>query len=124
MNFAKEKKLSITTILLLTSLFYILLFVVGIVAVVSMLYYLLIIVAVIAVMGSLIAYRAIQQAKIPQFVKKSRRMKKEIKAQKPISNNLLYPTKDEFIVHILGDKWELIGLSLNSILGLDTKKRK
>ncbi|TFG24505.1 MAG: hypothetical protein EU533_02030 [Promethearchaeota archaeon] len=124
MNYAKKKKFSITTILIITSLFYILLFVLGIVAVVAMIYSLLIIVGVIAVIGSLIAYRTIQQAKIPQFVKKARGMKKLIKRQKTISNNLLYPSKDEFIVHELGEKWEVIGLSLNTILGLDSKKKK
>lgn len=124
MNFTNKRKFSITTILIITSLFYILLFVIGAVAVVFMLYYLLIIVGVIAVVGSLIAYRSIQQAKIPEFVKKARRMKKEIKGQKSISNNLLYPSKDEFIVHELGSKWEEIGLSLSTILGLDAKKRK
>jgi len=81
-------------------------------------------VGVIAIIGSLIAYRSIQQAKIPQFVKKARGMKKAIKGQKPISNNLLYPSKEEFIVHELGAKWEEIGLSLKTILELDTKKHK
>ena len=98
MNFAKERKLSITTILLLTSFFYTLLFVVGIVVVVATLYSLLIIVAVIAVVGSLIAYRAIQQAKIPLFVKKARRMKKRNPRNKWIGYSEMSPARARRLV--------------------------
>jgi len=51
-------------------------------------------------------------------------MKKEIKGRKSISDSLLYPSKDEYIVKKLGDKWEMLGLSLENILGLEGKKRK
>ena len=89
-----------------------------------MFYFIIIVVGVAAVVGSLVGYRAVQQAKIPKFVKKARAMKKEIKGRKSISDSLLYPSKEEFIVKKLGDKWEMLGLSLDDILGLETKKRK
>ena len=51
-------------------------------------------------------------------------MKKEIKGRKSISDSLLYPAKEEYVVKELSDKWNMIGLSLEEILGLETKKRK
>ncbi len=89
-----------------------------------MFYFLMILGAIIAVVGSLIAYRMIQQAKIPKFVKKVREMSKNIKGNKIISDTFLYPSKEEYIVKKLGDKWEMIGLSLEEILGIDAKKKK
>lgn len=124
MTFMKKKKFSITTILLISTLLYIVLIILGVLAVATMLYFLLIIIGVVAVVGSLIAYRAIQQARIPTFIKNIKAMKKEIKGQKLISDYLLYPSKNELIVKELGDKWELIGLSLENILGIETKKQK
>ncbi|MBY8980454.1 MAG: hypothetical protein KGD72_08695, partial [Candidatus Lokiarchaeota archaeon] len=89
-----------------------------------MFYFLMIVGAVIAVVGSLVAYRQIQRARIPTFVKKVREMSKNIKGRKSISESLLYPSKNEFIVKKLGDRWEVLGLSLNEILGLDAKRKK
>jgi len=89
-----------------------------------MFYFLMIVGAIIAVVGSLVAYRTIQQAKIPKFVKKVREISKNIKGRKSISDSLLYPSKDQFIVKKLGDRWEALGLSLADILGLDTKRKK
>jgi hypothetical protein len=80
--------------------------------------------AIVAVVGSLVAYRVIQQAKIPKFVKKASAMKKEIKGRKSISESLLYPSKEEYIVKKFGDKWNMLGLSLGDIFGLEDKKRK
>ena len=87
-------------------------------------YLLMIIGAIVAVVASLTIYRTVQQARIPKFVKKVRKMKKEIKGKKSISESVLYPSKDEFIVKQLGDKWEMLGLSLKSILGVESKKKK
>ena len=89
-----------------------------------MFYFLMIVGAVIAVVGSLVAYRQIQRARIPTFVKKVREMSKNIRGRKSISDSLLYPSKNEFIVKKLGDKWDVLGLSLNDILGLESKKKK
>ena len=89
-----------------------------------MFYFLMIVIGIIAIAGSLVAYRQIQRARIPTFVKKVREMSKGIKGRKSISDSLLYPSKEEFIIKRLGDKWEMLGLSLEEILGVDTKKKK
>jgi hypothetical protein len=87
-------------------------------------YFLLIVGAIAAVGGSLVSYRVIQQRRIPTFVKKAKGMKKDIKGNKVISESLLYPTKEEYMVKMLGDKWEEIGLSLRDVMGLEAKKKK
>ncbi len=87
-------------------------------------YFLMIVGAIAAVTGSLVSYRVIQQRRIPTFVKKAKSMKKDIKGNKAISESLLYPTKEEYIVKMLGDKWENIGLSLRDSMGLKGKKKK
>ncbi|TES95050.1 MAG: hypothetical protein E3J90_10430 [Promethearchaeota archaeon] len=89
-----------------------------------MFWFIMIVGAIIAVAGSLIAYRTILRARIPTFVKKVREMSKNIKGRKSISDSLLYPSKDQFIVKKLGDRWEALGLSLDEILGLDVKRKK
>ena len=89
-----------------------------------MFYFLMIVGTTIAVIGSLIIYWMIQKAKIPTFVKKARKMSKDIKGRKPISDSLLFPSKEEFTVEELGDRWEVLGLSLDKILGLDAIKKK
>ena len=89
-----------------------------------MFYFLLIVGAVVAVAGSLAAYRMIQRARIPTFVKKVRQMKSIIKSKKTISDSLLYPSKEEYIIKNLRDKWDQLGLSLEDILGLEEKKKK
>ena len=87
-------------------------------------YFLLIIGAVVAIAGSLTAYRMIQRARIPTFVKKARQMKSSIKSKKAISDSLLYPSKEELIIQKLGDKWDQLGLSLKDIYGIEGKKKK
>jgi hypothetical protein len=87
-------------------------------------YFLLIVVAVVAIAGSLTAYRMIQRARIPTFVKKAKVMKSSIKSKKAISDSLLYPSKEEFIIQKLGDKWDQLGLSLKDIYGIEGKKKK
>jgi len=89
-----------------------------------MFYFLLIIIGIVAVVGSLVSYRQIQRARIPTFIKKTRSMKSTIKSRKSISESLLYPSKESYIVKQLGDKWETIGLSLENILGIEPKKGK
>jgi hypothetical protein len=89
-----------------------------------MFYFLMLVGAIVAVVGSLVAYRQIQRARIPTFVKKTRAMSKNIKGKKSISDSLLYPSKEEYIIKKLGDKWEMLDLSLEEILGHSTKKKK
>ncbi len=87
-------------------------------------YLLMIIGAIVAVTASLAIYRTVQQARIPTFVKKAKKMKKDIKGKKSISDSLLYPSKEEYMVKRLGDRWEMLGLSLQKVLGLEGKKKK
>ncbi|MFX1291953.1 MAG: LamG-like jellyroll fold domain-containing protein [Promethearchaeota archaeon] len=87
-------------------------------------YFLMIVGATIAVVGSLAIYRVVQQARIPTFVKKTKKMKKDIKGKKAISDSLLYPSKEEYLVKRLGDRWDMLGLSLENILGTERKKKK
>jgi len=89
-----------------------------------MFYFLMIVIGVVAVVGSLVAYRTIQIARIPTFVKRVRSMSKNIKSKKSISESLLYPSKEQYIVKELGDKWDTLGLSLEDILGVERKKGK
>jgi hypothetical protein len=89
-----------------------------------MFYFLMIVIGVAAVVGSLVTYRAIQKAKIPTFVKRAREISKNIKGRKSISDSLLYPSKQEYMVKKFGDKWEMLGLSLEDILGLESKKKR
>ncbi|MHA1280485.1 MAG: hypothetical protein ACTSQ8_25250, partial [Candidatus Helarchaeota archaeon] len=72
----------------------------------------------------LVTYRQIQRARIPTFIKKTRAMKSTIKSRKSISESLLYPSKESYIVKQLGDRWETLGLSLEDILGIEPKKGK
>jgi len=89
-----------------------------------MFYFLMILAALVAVVGSLVASRQIRRARIPTFVKKTREMSKNIKGRKTISDSLLYPSKEEYVIKKLGDKWETLDLSLGEILGHSIKKKK
>ena len=89
-----------------------------------MFYFLLLVIGIVAVVGSLVASRQIRRARIPTFVKKTRAIKSAIKSRKSISDSLIYPSKEAYIVKQLGDKWETLGLSLENILGIDIKKEK
>jgi len=89
-----------------------------------MFYFLMIVGAIVAVVGALVISRQVRRARIPTFVKKSREMTKNIKGRKSISDSLLYPSKEEYIIKKLGDKWEMLDLSLEEILGYSTKKKK
>ena len=87
-------------------------------------YFIMIVSSVAAIIGSLVAYRIIQLSRISAFVKKARKMKKVIKGKKTISESLLFPSKDDYIVKQLGDKWDMLGLSLQKILGIEKIKKK
>jgi len=89
-----------------------------------MFYFIMIVGGIAAVIGSLTISRAIRSAKIPKFVKKANRIKGTIKSRKEISDSDLYPSKDEFFVKKLEDKWDILGISLRDIMGLEIKKGK
>ncbi|MBY8985798.1 MAG: DUF2341 domain-containing protein [Candidatus Lokiarchaeota archaeon] len=85
-------------------------------------YFLVILSIIIAVTGSLVGYRVYKYAKIPEFVKKARAMKKAIEGDKSISESLLYQSKNSFIGERIRDKWEDIGLSVENVLGIKSTK--
>ncbi|MFX0133710.1 MAG: DUF2341 domain-containing protein [Candidatus Hodarchaeota archaeon] len=85
-------------------------------------YLLLLIAAIGAVVGSLGTYKYIQLMKIPEFVKRLRSMKKLMKTNDNIDNSLLYPSKEMYIAHLVKDKWDMIGVSLEAMLGMEIQK--
>lgn len=85
-------------------------------------YFLMIVIGVGAVVGSLATYRYIQIARIPEFVKRARAIKKEIKGGKSISEKNLYPSKEEYIAEMYGDEWAELGISLEDKLGIQSQK--
>ncbi|NHJ86090.1 MAG: hypothetical protein FK734_11560, partial [Asgard group archaeon] len=74
-------------------------------------WFLMVIGAIAAVAGSLGVYRYLQIRNIPKFVKKNKAMRKAINSKSKIGDNMLYPTKSEATVKLLGNKWDDIGLS-------------
>jgi len=91
---------------------------------VSAFYFILISAAIIGVVGSLITYRVVQQARIPKFVKKVRKVKGSIKSKKTISESLKTKTKDQMMVKLYGDDWKELELSLEDNLGIVDLKLK
>jgi hypothetical protein len=87
-------------------------------------YLLMIVGAIVAVAVSLVSYRVVQQRRIPTFVKKTKAAQKAIESKTKIGESLIYPTKDEYTVKLLGERWTSIGLSLEDILGVQRKKGK
>lgn len=76
------------------------------------------------VVGSLLTYRYVQLARIPTFVKKTRKISNAIKGRKEIQEALLYPPKEAVAVKLYGEDWEFLGLSLTDILGIEITKAK
>ncbi len=88
-------------------------------------YFILITASILGIAGSAVAYRVIQQARIPKHVKKIRKIKNLIKSKKKVSVAFDIPSKEHVIAKIFGSEWKEIGLSLDEILGLeDFKTRK
>jgi len=87
-------------------------------------YFILITAAVIGVVGSIVAYRVIQQARIPNHVKKIRKVKSLIKSKKKIADIASVPSKNEMIAKIFRDEWKTIGLEIGDALGLKDIKAK
>jgi len=81
-------------------------------------YFILIAAAVVGVVGSLVTYRVIQQARIPKFVKKVRKVKRSIKSKKTITEFHATRTKEEMMVKLYGDDWKELELSLENTLGI------
>ena len=87
-------------------------------------YFILITASVIGVVGSLVSYRVIQQARIPKHVKKIRKIKGYIKSKKKISETISIPTKEEMITKLFGNDWRELGLSIDEALGIQDLKTK
>ena len=87
-------------------------------------YFILITAAVLGVVGSIVAYRVIQQARIPKHVKKIRKVKSLIKSKKKIADIPSIPSKNEMIAKIFGEDWKRIGLEIGDSLGLKDIKAK
>ncbi len=89
-----------------------------------MFYFILIAAAIIGIVGSLTAYRVIQQARIPKFVKKIRKVKSTIKSKKPISESYAIKTKEQMMLKLFGEDWKNLDLSLEDTLGIRDLKLK
>ncbi|MFX0077173.1 MAG: hypothetical protein ACFE96_17140, partial [Candidatus Hermodarchaeota archaeon] len=66
----------------------------------------------------------VQQARIPKFVKKVRKVKGLIKSKKSISETITTKTKEEMMVKLYGDDWKELELSLEHTLGIADSKLK
>ena len=87
-------------------------------------YFLLVLSAIVALVGSIAGYRIYHYAKIPAFVRKVRKIKKDIKRSKTVDESLLYRNKEAFIVERVNYKWNKLGLSLAEILNTKIEKTK
>ncbi|MFX1406920.1 MAG: hypothetical protein ACFFBW_08195 [Promethearchaeota archaeon] len=87
-------------------------------------YFILIIAGSLGIIGSLVAYRVIQQARIPKHVKKIRKVKSIIKSKKSFTESMLIPSKDEAIVKLFGEEWKQLGISLDDVLGVKMMRSK
>jgi len=85
-------------------------------------YFILGVAIICAITGSLITYRYIQVARIPKFVKKVKKIKKAIKSGDKISESLLYPTKESFVVKKLEDKFKILGISYKKLMKISDEK--
>ncbi|MFX1281755.1 MAG: hypothetical protein ACFFA3_20570, partial [Promethearchaeota archaeon] len=86
-------------------------------------YFILIASAIIAVAGSLVGYRVYRNAKIPEFVKKVKSIKKAIMDNKSIAESLLYPSKEVYVGTQVMDIWEKLDLSVENIFGITAIKK-
>ncbi|NVM34266.1 MAG: hypothetical protein HWN81_01640 [Candidatus Lokiarchaeota archaeon] len=87
-------------------------------------YFILITLSIIGVLGSVVAYRVIQQARIPNHVKKIRKVKGLIKSKKKIEELISIPSKEQMIAKLFGNDWKQIGLSIEKSLGIEESKKK
>ncbi len=87
-------------------------------------YFIIITSAIVGVVGSIVGYRVIQQARIPKHVKKIRKVKGLIKSKKKIAESFSVPTKEDMMAKLFGDDWKEIGLSIEEALGIPDLKKK
>ncbi|MFW9818508.1 MAG: hypothetical protein ACFFE5_02765 [Candidatus Thorarchaeota archaeon] len=87
-------------------------------------YFIIITAAIIAVVGGIIGYRVVQQARIPKYVKKIKKIKGLIKSKKKITESFSVSTKEQMMVKQFGEDWKEIGLSIEEALGIPDIKKK
>ncbi len=87
-------------------------------------YFILLLTIVSGVVGSIVGYRVIQQARIPKHVKKIRKIKSLIKSKKKVTESYSVPTKEQMVAKLFGDDWKEIGLSIDEALGISDLKKK
>jgi len=87
-------------------------------------YFILITISIIGILGSVVAYRVIQQARIPKHIKKIKKVKSLIKSKKKITEIIDIPTKAEMTAKLFGNEWKEIGLSIEKSLGIEDLKKK
>ncbi|MBY9007502.1 MAG: hypothetical protein KGD63_12160 [Candidatus Lokiarchaeota archaeon] len=86
-------------------------------------YFILIISSILAISGSLIAYRAIHYARIPEYVKKIMKVRKVIKSKKKFVEPIKVPSKEKMIANIFGNEWKELGISLSKKLNVKGKEK-
>ena len=79
-------------------------------------YFILIISSIVGISGSIIGYRVIHYARIPNYVKKIMKVRKIIKSKKKLTEQIKIPSKEKMIVQLFGDEWKELGISLNKKL--------
>ena len=87
-------------------------------------YFILISSFVISFLGIVVGYRVYKVAKIPKFVKKARALKKIIKNDKTVLDSILYSSKNVILGELMKGTWNNLGISIESILGVEVKKSK
>ena len=87
-------------------------------------YFILLVVSIIGILGSIVAYRVIQQARIPKHVKRIRKVKGIIKSKRKITEIISVTSKAEMIAKLFGDEWKQIDLSIEKTLGIGELKKK
>jgi hypothetical protein len=87
-------------------------------------YFIIITASIVGVVGSVVGYRVIQQARIPKHVKKIRKVKGLIKSKKKITESFTIPSKEQMMANLFEEEWKEIGLSIEEALGIADLKKK
>ncbi|QEE17837.1 LamG domain-containing protein [Promethearchaeum syntrophicum] len=74
--------------------------------------------AVVILVGSLVGYKLVQNARIPAFVKMINKVLSDISGKKTISDDNISVSANEEIIEKFDEYWKLLDLNLNEILGI------
>jgi len=75
-------------------------------------------VGLVILVGSLVGYKLVQNARIPAFVKMVDKVISDISGKKPMSDEDISVSDEGEIIEKFDENWKLIDLDLNEILGL------